>query len=111
MESSADLPVADVKFEHEWKVWENFEMKQWKESLEEVASFKDPFTFFAVWDKIPHSNPMNFFARREEGKTEKSTVNLYESRHGKMKINTLSVFRSPIWPEWEDKMCKNGGLF
>jgi hypothetical protein len=54
----------EVKFEHAWTVWEQFEGLPWDGSLFKVACFEDPVGFWGVWGSIPHSDPANFFVKK-----------------------------------------------
>lgn len=81
--------------------------------MQQVISFRDPFTFFSAWDVLPHSRPFNFFSRKEEGKTERGIANYYEwgPEKLKLKVGGLLLFKKGLRPEWEDKTCGKGGLF
>ena len=121
MEIEQDLPVPDVRFEYEWAIWENVSIPKgikldWKDTIfkiSKMATFKDPFTFFKIWDQYGYSQPMNFFSRKEEGKDERTIANFYDLGRDnvKVKIEALAVFKSGLEPQWEDKVCGKGGIF
>ena len=57
---------------------------------------------------------MNFFSRKEEGKTDRGIANFYEwgvDNKQKLKVGGLLLFKKGLRPEWEDKVCGKGGMF
>ena len=107
----------ELKFEDEWALWEQYEVKRgdWSNSLAEVASFQDVEGFWRIWNFLPHNDPANFFAHSEEDSSgrKKNYANVYQVAHQteEMKIGSLCFFKAGIRPEWEDLENKKGGSF
>ena len=106
-----DPPLPDLAFNHRWTVWEQYEnkgMKDYVDTMMKVAWFGDAITFWRVWNKIPHSDPKNFFSFYKDGK---QYVNYYEIKGDSQKVTCLSLFKTGVDPAWEDKVNKKGGEF
>lgn len=92
-------------------MWEILDLKNgggYNAGLEKVAWFGDIISFWKTWNRIPHSDPKNFFSFNREGK---SLANYYEVKGSFEKISTLMMFKSGIVPAWEDATNKNGGEY
>lgn len=103
--------IPELALNHKWTIWELVETKgqaNYNAGMEKVAWFGDAVTFWKVWNKIPHSDPTNFFAFEREGK---NYINYYEIKGSHERINTLAMFKTGIHPEWEDATNKNGGEY
>ncbi len=104
-------PIQDLTLDSNWTIWEMRDTKRsgsYTAGMEKVAWFGDVVTFWKVWNKIPHSNPKNFFSFNREGK---SLANHYEIKGSYEKISTLALFKSGILPAWEDATNKKGGEY
>ena len=110
-ETFEDAPIPDLALSHKWTIWEQIDSKNTKDyalTMEKVAWFGDIITFWRVWNKIPHSDPKNFFSFNKEGK---SYSNYYEVKGRDEKISTLAMFKTGIIPAWEDAANLEGGEY
>eukprot|EP00343_Euplotes_focardii_P008377 CAMPEP_0205822844 /NCGR_PEP_ID=MMETSP0206-20130828/14280_1 /ASSEMBLY_ACC=CAM_ASM_000279 /TAXON_ID=36767 /ORGANISM="Euplotes focardii, Strain TN1" /LENGTH=204 /DNA_ID=CAMNT_0053119465 /DNA_START=10 /DNA_END=624 /DNA_ORIENTATION=+ len=110
-ETFEEPEISDLAFNHKWTVWEQIEskgMKDYADTMEKVAWFGDAITFWKVWNKIPHSDPINFFSFNKEGKL---FSNYYEIKGREEKVSTLAMFKTGIIPAWEDEANKEGGEY
>jgi hypothetical protein len=72
----------------------------------EVGCFNDVFSFWQNWNNLAWKDLSKF--------VYDSTTNLiptYEFRGLQKRISSLNVFRSGIFPAWEDEQNKGGGEF
>lgn len=110
-ETFEDPPIKDLTLDSKWTIWELRDTKRsgsYTSGMEKVAWFGDMITFWKVWNKVPHSNPKNFFSFNREGK---SLAQHYEIKGSYEKISTLALFKSGILPAWEDATNSKGGEY
>ena len=110
-EEFPDPIVPDLSLAHNWTVWEHYESKggaDYSKTMTKVAWFGDAITFWQVWNKIPHSDPSNFFSYKDNGVTY---ANHYDVNGLESQVASLSLFKTGIRPEWEDPLNHKGGEF
>jgi len=69
-----------TKLEHNWAIWENWEGTrakggdksegQYLLNMQAVAEFNNLIDFWRVWNKLPYSDPGNFFLDVITGKQQ-----------------------------------------
>lgn len=91
--------------QHTWVLWEHMPVErgaseqQWKDSMKQICEFSTVEEFWNHWAFVPR--PSEIFS---DGKTSKSVAG--------RTIDTFSIFKKGIKPEWEDpENAKGSELF
>jgi len=93
-----------VKLPKTWALWEGYENavkdpnaekkeEDWKNKIKRVFEFNDIITFWQLWNNSPFSKLSEIFNNGERIRY------FYDS---KVRINSINLFSSGIWPAWED---------
>lgn len=112
-EQFEELKFPELEFQDKWTLWEQYESKHssdYKKTMQKIACFNDPISFWRVWNSVPHADIMNQIHYFDDEKEE--TVSCFwKTPDGLMKISALSLFKTGIEPAWEDPVNKKGGDF
>lgn len=113
VERFEDLKFPELAFQDNWTLWEQYETKHssdYKNTMQKIACFNDPVSFWKVWNVVPHSNPLNFIHYFDEEKGD-TVCRQWKVRGEDTKISALSLFKTGIKPAWEDPVNAMGGDF
>lgn len=113
-ETFEELKFPEMAFQDKWTLWEQYETKyssDYKNTMQKVACFNDPVSFWKVWNTVPHSDPLNFIHYYEEENAESAVAKHYVVRGQEHKISAVSLFKTGIIPAWEDPVNAKGGEF
>mmetsp|Transcript_39591 Transcript_39591/g.61845 ORF Transcript_39591/g.61845 Transcript_39591/m.61845 type:complete len:190 (+) Transcript_39591:76-645(+) len=96
--------MAKHELEHEWSIWEhraasgggNKAAQDWSQNMQELCSFSTAEGFWRYFNHIPRPSEVFF-----DGQTKKKV--------GDRQVESLSIFKKGISPEWEDPANQSGG--
>lgn len=113
-EQFEELKFPELAFADNWTLWEQYETKDsanYQDTMEKVACFNDPISFWKVWNTVPHSNPLNFIHYFDEEGANRIVAKHYVVKGSEQKISSVSLFKTGIEPAWEDPVNLKGGEF
>ena len=113
-EQFEELKFPELAFADNWTLWEQYETKNsanYQDTMEKVACFNDPISFWKVWNTVPHSDPLNFIHYYDEEGAKRMVAKHYVVKGSEQKISAVSLFKTGIEPAWEDPVNHTGGEF
>ena len=98
--TTATLPPGGPHFlESEWVIWEHRSpdknSKSYEDNMEKLCDISTVEDFWRAWNNIPKPSAVFF-----DGRTRKRFAN--------RQVESFSLFKKNIKPEWEDQMNRNG---
>jgi hypothetical protein len=94
---------SDKPLSHRWNFYDHIKCDQnnYDQSTSKIGTCSTIFEFWTCYEKLP--KPSQIFYQKECGKP------FYYKNDVKREISSLSVFKDPILPKWEDPVNKTGG--